>query len=225
MPRLFTGLEVPPGMPRPFPSFAAALSAQADRRTDYHVTLRFMGDIDDRRPGRLSPCQVRRKPLTLKVEGLESLAATSRGPGRADRAHPGSGRASGEQERLVRRVGLRPTSASSRPSHPGAPAGHLARHVADFMSRRALPSRTFTAGRFVLFSARAVHRWRSPMRDKSRCHLDAGSLLIAMFGWTTTVEPLLAQTPPASDPAQQAPGAAGRRQPTKPPTCIRSTRP
>ena len=33
--------------------------------------------------------------------------------------------------------------------------------------------------------------------------------VIAMFGWTTTAEPLLAQTPPASDPAQQAPGAAG----------------
>ena len=33
--------------------------------------------------------------------------------------------------------------------------------------------------------------------------------VIAMFGWTTTAEPLLAQTPPAPDPAQQAPGAAG----------------
>ena len=32
--------------------------------------------------------------------------------------------------------------------------------------------------------------------------------VIAMFGWTTTAEPLLAQTPPAPDPAQQ-PGAAG----------------
>jgi len=29
--------------------------------------------------------------------------------------------------------------------------------------------------------------------------------VIAMFGWTTTAEPLLAQTPPAPDPAQQAP--------------------
>ena len=33
--------------------------------------------------------------------------------------------------------------------------------------------------------------------------------VIAMFGWTTTAEPLLAQTPPAPDAAQQAPGAAG----------------
>ena len=32
--------------------------------------------------------------------------------------------------------------------------------------------------------------------------------VIAMFGWTTTAEPLVAQTPPAPDPAQQAPGAA-----------------
>lgn len=32
--------------------------------------------------------------------------------------------------------------------------------------------------------------------------------VIAMFGWTTTAEPLLAQTPPASDPAQQAPATA-----------------
>ena len=49
--------------------------------------------------------------------------------------------------------------------------------------------------------------------------------VIAMFGWTTTVEPLFAQTPPASDPAQQAPGAAGtarrQRQPIKPPMSIR----
>jgi hypothetical protein len=29
--------------------------------------------------------------------------------------------------------------------------------------------------------------------------------VIAMFGWTTTAEPLFAQTPPAPDPAQQAP--------------------
>ena len=33
--------------------------------------------------------------------------------------------------------------------------------------------------------------------------------VIAMFGWTTTAEHLFAQTPPAPDPAQQAPGAAG----------------
>ena len=32
--------------------------------------------------------------------------------------------------------------------------------------------------------------------------------VIAMFGWTTTGEPLFAQTPPAPDAAQQAPGAA-----------------
>ncbi len=32
--------------------------------------------------------------------------------------------------------------------------------------------------------------------------------VIALFGWTTTAEPLLAQTPPASDPAQQAPATA-----------------
>jgi Protein of unknown function (DUF3300) len=31
---------------------------------------------------------------------------------------------------------------------------------------------------------------------------------VAMFGWTTTVEPLFAQTPPAPDPAQQAPAPA-----------------
>jgi hypothetical protein len=32
--------------------------------------------------------------------------------------------------------------------------------------------------------------------------------VIAMFGWTATAEPILAQTPPASDPAQQAPATA-----------------
>jgi len=32
--------------------------------------------------------------------------------------------------------------------------------------------------------------------------------VIAMFGWTTTADPLFAQTPPAPDPAQQAPTAA-----------------
>jgi Protein of unknown function (DUF3300) len=41
---------------------------------------------------------------------------------------------------------------------------------------------------------------------------------IAVFGWTTTVEPLLAQTPPASDAAQQAPGAAGTPAPAPAPT-------
>ncbi len=31
---------------------------------------------------------------------------------------------------------------------------------------------------------------------------------VAMFGWTTTAEPLFAQTPPAPDPAQQVPAPA-----------------
>ena len=40
---------------------------------------------------------------------------------------------------------------------------------------------------------------------------------IAMFGWTTTVDALFAQTPPASDPAQQAPAAAGTPAPAPAP--------
>ena len=38
--------------------------------------------------------------------------------------------------------------------------------------------------------------------------------VIAMFGWTTTADPLFAQTPTAPDPAQQAPGAAAPPAPT-----------
>ena len=50
MPRLFTALEIPPTMsPRASRGCAAACRARAGSTLEnYHITLRFIGDVDDR---------------------------------------------------------------------------------------------------------------------------------------------------------------------------------
>ena len=47
MPRLFTGLEIPPDIALQLSMHRSALSgARWVEPSDYHVTLRFLGDID-----------------------------------------------------------------------------------------------------------------------------------------------------------------------------------
>ncbi len=162
MPRLFTGLEIPSDIVLDLASLRGGLSgARWVDSENYHMTLRFIGDIDDATARDVSGAleQIKRPPFTVTLEGLDTF-----GGGRP-RAIVAKAKAVGplvelqaEQERLMRRIGVRPelrkftphvTLARLRDASAAAVAAYLA-------ARGLFSSRRFEATRFVLFSARAA---------------------------------------------------------------------
>ena len=160
MPRLFSGIEIPDDIAGRLRMLKGGVpGARWIDPADYHVTLCFMGDVDDATAleieERLS--RIRQAPFSLRLAGLDwfggrkphSIVALVE-PGedliRLHAAHAQACRAAGlapERRRFVPHV----TIARCR----GAPL----RAVRSFVSARGL----FTAGpfpveRFVLFSAR-----------------------------------------------------------------------
>jgi 2'-5' RNA ligase len=182
MPRLFTGLEIPPAIGQELALYRGGLSvARWVDAANYHITLRFIGDVDhgvardiasmlaDERP---------RAPLTVTIDALSTFGG-SRPRALLARVVPTPEltRLQAAQEGLVRRVGLEPetrkftphvTLARLRDVSPG--------DVAAFISVRGhFPKLTFTAERYVLYSARdsvgggpylveAAYDLRSPAR-------------------------------------------------------------
>ena len=161
MPRLFTGLEIPADVTLALSQYRGGLpGARWVEPDNYHVTLRFIGDIDDAMArdvfavlgeGR------RRAPVAVT---LDRLAAFGGGRPRAlfARAEPAPDllELQAEHERLVRRVGLPPetrkftphvTLARMRDASPADVAHYIATHGR-------FRKLTFTASRYVLYSAR-----------------------------------------------------------------------
>lgn len=161
MPRLFTGLEVPPEIAESLSLIRGGLvGARWIDTENYHVTLRFMGDIDDASARDVYSLlyQVRRKPLTLTLDGLDIFGG-DRPRALVARIAQNTALAElqAEQERLVRRVGLPPDKRKFTPHVTLARLRDTTPwHAADFLSSRGpFLSRSFTADRFVLFSSRA----------------------------------------------------------------------
>jgi len=161
MPRLFTGLEVPAEIGQTLSSLRGGLpGARWIDPENYHVTLRFIGDIDGASANEIASMLVRvnRKPFEVTLQGLSSFG------GRKPRAVVASIVPSkplielqAELERLMQRIGLDP---EGRKFTPHVTLARLydasSQDVADYLSVRGyFPSRVFTAERFVLFSARA----------------------------------------------------------------------
>jgi len=160
MPRLFTGLEIPEKLRDTLTALRGGLpGARWIEPEDYHVTLSFVGDIDDddARELALALNQVRRPPLSLRLEGLDAFG------GRKPRAvvalvaaNPALMELQAEQERLIQRLGL---PAENRKFTPHVTVARLRqadpRDVADYLAGRVL-LRTEPAEipRFVLFSSR-----------------------------------------------------------------------
>jgi 2'-5' RNA ligase len=161
LPRLFTGLEIPAEIGLALSQYRGGLpGARWVDPDNYHVTLRFIGDIDDAMArdvfavlgeGR------RRGPVTVALDRLGSFGG---GRPRAlfARAEPSPDLMDlqAEHERLVRRVGLPPekrkftphvTLARMRDASPEDVAHYIATH--GHFARLA-----FTAPRYVLYSAR-----------------------------------------------------------------------
>jgi 2'-5' RNA ligase len=159
--RLFTGLEIPADIGQSLSLLRGGLpGARWIDPENYHVTLRFIGDVDDTIAHEIASMleRVRREPFEMRVEDLISFGG--RKP-RAIVATLGSARAlmelQAEHERLMQRVGLEP---EGRKYVPHVTLARLrdssSRQVADYLALRApFRSPLFAVSRFVLFSSRA----------------------------------------------------------------------
>jgi 2'-5' RNA ligase len=162
MPRLFTGIEIPAEIGLALSSFRGGLpGARWVDPENYHITLRFIGDIDERMADDLTSIlgeRRQRAPMTITIDGLDSFGG---GKPRAVFARTsGNGALSelqAEQERLMRQVGLPPETRKFTPHVTLARLKHASPiDVADYIATRGhFPKLTFTADRFVLYSSRA----------------------------------------------------------------------
>lgn len=161
MPRLFTGLEIPGHVATALSFLRGGLpGARWIDPDNYHVTLRFIGDVDDRLASEIAQLldQVRRRAFRLQFDGLGSFG------GRRPRAvfaaiEPSNPlmELQAEHERLMQRVGLEP---EGRKFTPHVTLARLrdstSREVADYLTLRgAMGGVVFEVPRFVLFSSKS----------------------------------------------------------------------
>jgi 2'-5' RNA ligase len=161
MPRLFTGLEVPPEIGLSLSMMRGGLpGARWIDPENYHVTLRFIGDVDDGLAREIAYLldQVRRRSFEVRFNGLSSFGG--RRPRAVVAAIPPVApliELQAEHERIMQRVGLEP---EGRKFSPHVTLARLrdssSRQVADYLATRGpLGTLAFPVSRFVLFSSRA----------------------------------------------------------------------
>ncbi|HXW72460.1 MAG TPA: RNA 2',3'-cyclic phosphodiesterase [Methylocella sp.] len=161
MPRLFTGLEIPSDLAMDLSLLRGGLAgARWIDAENYHLTLRFIGDIDEStaRDVHATLEQIRRQRFDVTIEGLASFG------GSKPRALIAKAKAAAPllelqalQERLMRRIGIAPEARKFTPHvtlarlKTASNAG-----VAEYLAARGFfGGRRFEASRFVLFSSRA----------------------------------------------------------------------
>ena len=160
MPRLFTGLEVPSDIASELAMRRGGISgARWIDAENYHITLRFIGDIDERTASEVAEAlgEIRRSAFPVVLDGLSWFGADKpRAIVAKIKPTPPLVELQADQERRLRRIGLEPEPRKYTPHITLArlrSASTLA--VADYLSTRGyLPSLAFEATRFVLFSAR-----------------------------------------------------------------------
>jgi 2'-5' RNA ligase len=161
MPRLFTALEIPPPVAQSLAMMRGGLpGARWIDPENYHLTLRFIGDIDDALAHEIAGMlgRVRRMPFELRLDGLSSFG------GRKPRALVATAAPAAtlmelqaEHERLLQRLGLEP---EGRKYTPHVTLARLrdssSQQVADYLSARGhYRSVSIPVSRFVLYSSRA----------------------------------------------------------------------
>ena len=160
MPRLFTALELPE---RVMSQLALArggvLGARWLEPESYHITLRFVGDIDGRTAHDIAETlgDIRRPAADVRFEGLSWFGGDKP---RAIVAKVNADTAlmdlQAEQERRLRRIGVNRETRKYTPHVTLARLRGVAQAaVADYLAARgSLRLEAFTAQRFVLYSAR-----------------------------------------------------------------------
>ncbi|MGY4484172.1 2'-5' RNA ligase [Bradyrhizobium sp. LM3.2] len=150
MPRLFTGLEIPAEIGQSLSNLRGGLpGARWIDPENYHVTLRFIGNIDGMSANEIASMlfRVDRKPFEVKVQGLQSFG------GRKPRAVVATIVPSkplmelqAELERMMQRIGLDP---EGRKFIPHVTLARLQRRHRPRCRRLSLAAR--------LFSQQGVH--------------------------------------------------------------------
>jgi RNA 2',3'-cyclic 3'-phosphodiesterase len=161
MPRLFTGLEIPPLVAQTLAIMRGGLpGARWIDPENYHLTLRFIGDVDDALANEIAGLlgRVHRRPFELRLDGLTSFG------GRKPRAvvAPAAQVAplmelQAEHDRMLQRLGLEPEGRKYTPHVTLARLRDSSSHqVADYLAARGhYRSMSFEVSRFVLFSSRS----------------------------------------------------------------------
>lgn len=160
MPRLFTALEIPDHVGDALAAFRGGLSgARWIDVENYHLTLRFLGDVDEEtaQEAALLLGKVRRAPFDVVIEALDAFGG-ERPRALIARVTPSAAlvELQAEHERLIRRTGL---PAEKRKFTPHVTLARLrdasARSVAEYLGLRGGPARlSFRAERFVIYSSR-----------------------------------------------------------------------
>jgi RNA 2',3'-cyclic 3'-phosphodiesterase len=160
LPRLFTGLELPSEIAAELAMLRGGVSgARWVEAEDYHITLRFIGDIDDRAAGEAAAAlgEIHRPSFPVVLEGLSWFGGDKpRAIVAMVKPTPALVELQADQERRLRRIGLPPETRKYTPHVTLARLRSASPYaVADYLSARGyFPSRQFEATRFVLFSAR-----------------------------------------------------------------------
>jgi len=160
MPRLFTAIEIPRDIAMSLSFLRGGISGA--RWIDpeyYHVTLRFVGDVNDAvgRDIALMLGQVRRPAFDVTLDGVDQFGGHKpRAVFAAVKASSALQELQAEHERLMQRLGL---GAEGRNFKPHVTLARLRdaspRQVADYLAARGpYRSPTFHVPRFVLYSSR-----------------------------------------------------------------------
>jgi RNA 2',3'-cyclic 3'-phosphodiesterase len=160
MPRLFTALELPKIVVDQMAlSRGGVVGARWLEPEDYHITLRFVGDIDARTAHDIAETlgEIRRPKTSIRFDGLSWFGGDKpRAIVAKVKADPALMDLQADQERRLRRIGVQPETRKFTPHVTLARLRGVAqRAIADYLaSRGALMADAFTAERFVLYSAR-----------------------------------------------------------------------
>ena len=160
MPRLFTGIEIPRPVAERLSFLRGGLVGarwiDADR---YHVTLRFIGDVDmiTAEAAAESLARVRRRAFSLRVRGLTALG-TRKPHAVVAEIEPAAPLMDlqAEHERLMQRIGLPAEGRKYTPHVTLARVRSGKPHdIAEYLSvRGGFLTDAFEVERFVLFSSR-----------------------------------------------------------------------
>ncbi|MGI8525518.1 MAG: RNA 2',3'-cyclic phosphodiesterase [Pseudolabrys sp.] len=160
MPRLFTGLEIPADIGQALSRLRGGLpGARWITPDNYHLTLRFIGDVEVPVAHEVASmlARMKRQAFELRLDGVTSFG------GKRPRAvvatvtpAPSLLEVQAEQERLMQRIGLEP---EGRKYTPHVALARLressSRDVAEYLSARGyFRTAAFPVSRFVLFSSR-----------------------------------------------------------------------
>ena len=173
MPRLFTGLEIPAEIGQSLSNLRGGLpGARWIDPENYHVTLRFIGDIDGASANEIASMlfRVDRKPFEVKVQGLTSFG------GRKPRAVVATIAPSkplmdlqAELERMMQRIGLDPEGRKFIAACHAGPAArrHRPRRRRLSLGARLLPEQELHGRALRAVLVARLHR-RRPLCGRGR---------------------------------------------------------